>query len=132
MMQPAVAPPPCSPHAALLQQPCSPSAPLLRQSSGAGYCLHGGPLPHAPLLQAVRPVDGNASALSVQWHGADNLAAVFSVELREGGAKCSERFMRSASGFTGTLELCIGALNPGLSYMACVYAVSQCGCESAA
>jgi hypothetical protein len=94
--------------------------------------LHGVPLPQAPTLQEVRPVDGNASALSVQWSGADNLAASFSVELREGGAACSERFMRSASGFPGTLELCIGGLNPGLSYMACVYAVSQCGCESAA
>jgi len=126
-------PPPCSPHATLLQQqPCSPGVPLLRQCSGAGHCLHGGPLPQAPLLQDVRPVAGNTSALSVQWHGADSLAAGFSVELREGGAKCSERFMRSASGFAGTLELCIGGLNSGLSYMACVYAVSQCGCESAA
>merc|ERR1711935_1034034 len=70
--------------------------------------------------------------MGVQWRSADNLAAGFSVELREGGAKCSERFMRPASGLAGILELCIGGLNPGRGYMACVYAVSQCGCESAA
>lgn len=137
MMPPAPAvsqspPPPCGAQMAVMQQSCIPSESLLRQSSGVGCCLHGGPLPEAPVLQEVRPVKGNSSALSVQWTIADNLAAGFSVELRESGAKCSERFMRSASGFAGTLELCIGGLNPGLSYMACVYAVSSCGCESTA
>lgn len=103
----------------------------MRQGSG-GCCFHGAPLPQPPVLHEVLPVDGKSSALSVQWRSADDFAAGFSVELREGGAKCSERFMRPASGFAGILELCIGGLSPGRGYMACVYAVSPCGCESAA
>jgi len=97
-----------------------------------GCCFHGAPLPEAPALHKVLPVDGNNAALSVQWRSTDNLATGFSVELREGGAECSERFVRPASDFAGILELCIAGLNPGRGYMACVYAVSQCGCESAA
>lgn len=124
-------PSPCAHHGSLLQQPCSPSTPIMRQGSG-GCCFHGAPLPQPPVLHEVLPVNGNSSALSVQWRSADDFAAGFSVELREGGAKCSERFARPASGLGGILELCIGGLSPGRGYMACVYAVSHCGCESAA
>lgn len=115
----------------LLQQPCCPISSTMKQGS-EGCCIHGAPLPKAPALNQVLPVDGNNAALSVQWRSTDNLATGFSVELREGGATCSERFARPNSGFAGILELCIAGLNPGRGYMACVYAVSQCGCESAA
>merc|ERR1711871_1273744 len=91
----AAVPPPL-PNGILPQQPCSPSTPIMRQPSAAGCCFHGAPLPQPPMLHEVLPVEGKTSALSVQWRSADDLAAGFSVELREGGAKCSERFMRPA------------------------------------